>query len=83
MRCGIEQHLVFVLTVQIDERAGGVAQRRGRDERAVHEGAASALRRHFAANDHVSAVGLLEDRLHGRGLFSRADEIRAGASADE
>ena len=83
MRGGIEQHLVLVLPVQIDERAGGLAQRRARDERAVDEGAAASLRRDLAADDHLAAVRLLEHRLDGGGLFAGPDELGAGAAADE
>ena len=83
MRGGIEQDLVLVLAVQIDERAGGLAERRAGDERAVDEGPAAPLRRDFAADDHFAAVGLLEDRLDGRGLLAGPDELGAGASADE
>ncbi len=83
VRGRIEQDLVLVLSVEIHQRPGGVAERRTRDERAVHEGAAPALRRDLAADDHFPAVRLFEHRLDGRGLFAGPDQVRAGASADQ
>src|SRR5439155_19169464 len=71
----IEQELVLVLSVQIDQRASGVAQRGAGDERAVHEGAAPSLRRHLAAHDHLASVGGLENGLDGGRLFARPDEV--------
>ena len=47
----VEQRLVLVLPVQVDQRADRFPQRRGRDELAIEEGAAPALRRDFASDD--------------------------------
>jgi hypothetical protein len=58
------------------------AQRGGGDERAVDERAAASLRRDFAAHDHFPAERL-EYGLDGSGVFTGANEVRAGASADE
>ncbi len=74
---------MLVLAVEVDERAGEIAQRGARDERAVDERAAPSLRRHFPPNDDLAAVGGVEDRLDGRGLLTRAHEFGGGAAADE
>jgi len=83
VRGRIEQDLVLVLTVEIDERARGLTERRARDQCAVDEGPAAPLRRHFAADDHFPAVGFFEHRLDGRGLLTGPHELGACAPADE
>jgi hypothetical protein len=83
VRGWIEQHLMFVLAVQIDEPADGIAQRGAGDEDAVDEGAAASLRRHLAAHDHIPPGGRFEDRLHGGAVFAGAHEISAGPPSDE
>ena len=72
-----------MLAVEIDERAGGLAQRRAGDERAVDERAAASLRRDLAPDDHFRAVRPFEHRLDGGGLLAGPHELGAGAPADE
>lgn len=82
MRGWIEQHLVLVLSVQVDERRGELAQNRRRSEGAINECAtAPSLRRNFAPDDHFRPVGLLEDRLDGCGIFARSHEVARRAAA--
>ncbi len=83
VRGRIEQHLVLVLSVQIDERPGELAQRAARDERAVDEGAAASLGRHFPADDDLAAVGGVEHGFDRGGLLAGAHELGRGAAADE
>jgi hypothetical protein len=83
MRSGIEQDLVLVLTVEIDERPGGVAERGAGDQRAVHERTAAPLRGHLAAHDQLGAVGGFEHGLDCRRILAGAHQFRAGATADE
>ena len=80
---GIEQHLVLVLPVEVDERAGEVAQRAARHERAVDERAASSLRRHFPAHDDFATVGGVEHGFDRGGFLAGAHELGRGAAADE
>ncbi len=82
MRGGVEQHLVFVLAVQIDEPAHEIAQRRRRGQGAIDERPTSALRGNFPADDGLSSVRLFEHRLNGREILAGADQIGRGAAAD-
>ena len=83
VRRGIEQHLVLVLPVEVDERAGEVAQRAARHERAIDECAAASLRRHFPAHDDLATVGGVEHGFDRRGFLAGAHELGRGAAADE
>ena len=74
---------MFVLAVQHDERRTEIAERGGGGERVVDEGAAASLTRDFAADDHLGAVGALENGLDGGEVLARADEVGARASTDE
>ena len=62
----VEQHLMFVLTMEIDERARQLAERDVGDERAVDERAAPALRRDLTPDDDFSTVWCIEDRFNRR-----------------
>ena len=65
----IEQRLVFVLPVQLDERRGRIAERRGGDERVVEKRSTASLRIDVASNDQCWAdlqVGDIELRLNLR-----------------
>ena len=83
VRGRVEQHLVLVLPVEVDERAGEVAQRGARREGAVDERAASSLRRHFPAHDDLATVGSVEDGLDRSGFLAGAHELGRGAAAHE
>ncbi len=79
----IEQLLMFVLTVQLDETIRQILERRRGRERAVDEGAASALRRDLASNDQLAAVFGFEDRFDGREIFAGANEVLRRATAEQ
>ena len=83
VRGRVEQHLVLVLPMEVDERAGELAQRGARHEGAVDERAASSLRRHFPAHDDLAAVGGVEDGFDRSGFLAGAHELGRGAAADE
>ncbi len=83
VRGGIEQDLMFVLSVQVDEPAAGVAQRGARRQCAVDQRAAASLGRDFAPHDQLAPVLGFEDCLDGGQLFAGAHEIGGGASADQ
>ncbi len=74
---------MLVLPVQVDERAGELAQRAARDERAVDERAAASLRRDFPPHDDLAAVRGVEDGFDRGGFLAGAHELGRGAPADE
>ena len=74
---------MLVLAVQIDQDAGQLAERRAGGERAVDEGAAAALRRDLAPQDHFPAVRRVEDGLDRRRVLPGPDEVGRGAAADQ
>ena len=74
---------MLVLPVDVDQLADGLAQRRGRDELAVDEGAAPALRGDFTADDQLAAVRRVDHRLDHRGFGACPDEVGRGAAAEE
>jgi hypothetical protein len=78
----IEQHLVLVLSVQLDESVREFAQRSRRRERIVHEGPAATLCRDLAADDHLAAVDL-EDGLNAGGIGARAHQVARRPPAEK
>ena len=83
MRGRIEQHLVLVLAVEIDEAAAQIAQCGAGGEGAVDRGAAAALRRDFATDDHLAAVRGIEDRLDAGAVLTGTDEFGRGTPPDQ
>src|SRR5262245_48507113 len=74
---------MFVLSVQIDEIAGDVAQAGTRRQCAVDKGAAASLRGDLAPYDHFPAVARVENAFNRRGIFASAHEICGGTATDE
>ena len=75
MRFRVEQRLVLVLPVQVDEPGAEVAERGGRDERAVDERPAPALCGDLAPDQQFCPVVAVEDRLDDGAVLAGADEI--------
>src|SRR5262249_15668797 len=80
---GIQEDLVFVLTVEIDKDRGQIAERGTGSECAVDEGAASALRGDLPPQDDLLTIGLVENRLDDGGVLPRPDEVRRGPAAQQ
>ena len=72
----VEQRLMLVLAMDVQNPGADGTEGRGRDEPIVDEGAASALRRHFAAQHALASVGVLRHRLHHRPLSAGPHQAR-------
>lgn len=79
----IEQELVFVLAVQFDEPRDGLAQRAGRREGAVDEGAIASAGRNFPSSGQLASVCLLEERLDRCQGIPGPDQVCRGSAAKQ
>ena len=83
MLCRIQQLLMLVLAMQLDQPVRQIFERRGGRERAVDEGAASALRGDLASDDQLAAVLGFEDGFDGGEVFAGTNEVPSGATAEQ
>jgi hypothetical protein len=81
VRC--EQYLMLVLSMQLDQLGGQLAQRSGSGQRAVDERPTTALRGDLAAYHELASGLCFEERLDMCDLFSSANEITRGSTAQE
>jgi hypothetical protein len=82
VRLGVEEGLVFVLTMKLDKVDRLLFQSSCSGEFTVDESAATALGRNLTAYQSLFA-GVLEERLNSGGLFAGADEIARGTPAEK
>jgi len=81
VRVRIEQHLVFVLAVEIDKWRSELAQCARRGERPIHErAAAAALRCDLASHDQFRSILPFKNRFDRRGIFAGSHKV-AGCTA--
>ena len=74
VRGGIEEDLMFVLSVELDQATREILQRARRDQLAVDEGATPALRGDFPAHDHLFPAAV-ENGFDGRRVLARSHEV--------
>ena len=72
----VEQRLMLVLAVDVQQPGADGSKPRGRHEPVVDVRPASTLRRQFAAQHPLAAVGVLGDRLHDRPFRPRPHQAR-------
>ena len=74
---------MLVLAVQLDQARRELLERADGGEVAVDERAAASLRRDFATDDELLAVGGFEDGFDIRRIFASSNEVSRRASAEE
>jgi hypothetical protein len=79
----VEQRLMLVLPVQFDQLGGQLLECTSGRQFAVDVGAAAPLTRDFTSDQPLRPARALEDRLDGRQLLARPDQVAGGAAAQQ